>query len=106
MTPEPIPIRKPGHFHFLVPDWAPGPIQMCRDRRDIPGCAVKVGFGRVFAKKVAFRQIQVSKRYLSFFRAFGSSISLQERFHEIRSVFVILYKVLKPDLCFPITPKS
>ena len=40
--------------NFLVPDWAPGPVQMCRDRRDIPGRALKVGFGRVFVEKVDF----------------------------------------------------
>ena len=49
---------KPGHFHglsnFWVPDWAPGPVQMRRDRRDIAGRALKVGFGRVFVGKVDF----------------------------------------------------
>ena len=39
---------------FLAPDRAPGPLQMRRDRRDIPGRVVKVGFGRVFVKKVDF----------------------------------------------------
>ena len=50
-------LRKPGHFHFLqflVPDWASGPVQMCRDRRDIAGRALEVGFGRDFVEKVGF----------------------------------------------------
>ena len=47
----------PGIFifsDFFVPDWAPGLVQMCRDRRDIAGHTLKVGFGRVFAEKVDF----------------------------------------------------
>ena len=47
----------PGIFIFsilFVPDWAPGPVQMCRDRRDIPGRALKVGFGRAFVENVNF----------------------------------------------------
>ena len=47
-----------GHFHFfsnfLNQDWAPGPIRMCRDRRDIAGRVLKVRFGRVFFEKVYF----------------------------------------------------
>ena len=39
---------------FLVPDWAPGPVQMCRDRRDIGGCMLKVGLGRAFVENVYF----------------------------------------------------
>ena len=39
---------------ILVPDWAPEPVQMCRYCRDIPGRALKVGFGRVFVGKVDF----------------------------------------------------
>ena len=49
---------KPGHFHFfsnfLLPDWALGPVQMCRDRRDIAGRALGAGFGRIFVGKVYF----------------------------------------------------
>ena len=39
---------------FLVPDWAQGPVQMCRDRRDVAGRALKVRFGCVFVEKVDF----------------------------------------------------
>ena len=47
----------PGIFifsNFLALDWAPGPVQMCRDRRDIVGRALKAGFGRIFVEKVYF----------------------------------------------------
>ena len=40
--------------NFLDPDWAQGPVRMCRDRRDIAGRALRVGFGRVFVGKVDF----------------------------------------------------
>ena len=40
--------------NFLAPDWGPGPVQMRRDRRDIAGRALKVGFGRIFVEKVNF----------------------------------------------------
>ena len=40
--------------NFLVLDWAPGPVWMCRDRRDIAGRALKARFGRVFVEKVDF----------------------------------------------------
>ena len=48
----------PGSFQFLnfllVPDRAPGPVQMRRDRQDIAGRAVKAGSCRVFDRKVHF----------------------------------------------------
>ena len=57
--------------NFLVPDWAPGPVRMCRDRRDIAGRALKARFGRVFVEKSRlFVQIWASKRYLSVFGPF------------------------------------
>ena len=40
--------------NFLAQEWAPGPVQMRQDRRDIPGRALKVGFGRIFVEKVDF----------------------------------------------------
>ena len=40
--------------NFLVPDWALGPVQMCRDRQDIVGRALKARFCRVFVEKVDF----------------------------------------------------
>ena len=91
--------------NFLVPDWAPGPVQMRRDRRDIAGRALKAGFGRIF----------VEKRYYS--SKFGSPSVTYPFFgpliHEYLSMnastrFVIFlpYKVLNPDFCLPIIPKS
>ena len=41
-------------LHILDPDWAPGPVQMCRDRRDIAGRALKVILGYVFVEEVDF----------------------------------------------------
>ena len=39
---------------FLVLDWALGPVWMCRDRQDIVGRALKVGFGLVFVERSYF----------------------------------------------------
>ena len=69
-------VQKPGHFQFvrflLVPDWAPGAVQMRWDGRDIDGRALKVGFGCVFVgKKSLFVEIQVSALLIRF-QAFDS----------------------------------
>ena len=102
---------KPGHFqvfsNFLVSDWAPGPVQMCRDRRDIAGHALKVGFGRVFAEKVDFlSKFRFPSATYPFFGPLIHEEPVQDRSHEIRSVYFLLYKVVKPDFCLPITSKS
>ena len=51
-------LTKPASFyllaHLIDPDWAPGPVQMCRDRRDVAGRVLKVRFGCVFVGKVSF----------------------------------------------------
>ena len=41
-------------LNCLVPDWAPGPVRMCRNRRDIAGRALKARFGRVVVEKIDF----------------------------------------------------
>ena len=61
----------PGVFNFCIffdPDWTPSPVQMCQDRRDMIGRALKARVGHFFREKSQlFVQIWISKRYSSVF---------------------------------------
>ena len=100
----------PGIFiflHFFCPGLGPG------TRPDVSGSsrypwarAQSRIWSRFCRKSWLFVQSWVSKRYLSVFGPFAPWRLLQERFHKIRSVFFLPYKVPKTAFSFQITPKS
>ena len=92
--------------NFLAPGWAPGPVQMCRDRRDIAGHALKAGFGRDFVEKVDFSSKirSPSATYPFFGPLIHEYLSMNA---STRFVVFSSAKLLKYIYCLPILlPKS
>ena len=80
------------HIHFVVPDWALGPIQMRRDRQVIAGRALEVGFGRVFVEEVDFSlNVKSPSVAYPFFGALNN---------EYLSIQVVCFSLEGPQTCF------